>query len=72
MGSYRLSANVICPYYLRESERSITCEGLREGMVIKSLFGSEQEKSEYQRDMCVHYEYHRRCPLAGAILKKYT
>lgn len=72
MGSYRLSANVICPYYIRESERSVTCEGLREGMVVKSVFCSEQQKSDYQREMCVHYDYAELCPLARALFFKYS
>ena len=70
MANYKGGANTICPFYERETDRSITCEGLRENSVLTMRFPARKDKSAWQEDFCMTFAY-RRCPLARACYEKY-
>lgn len=61
--------NTDCPYYIRESEKMITCEGVEDGTLIGTRFDSEPQKIEYQRRHC--FEKCERCKHAENLDKKY-
>lgn len=72
MGNYTSGANTVCPYYLRESNKSITCEGLIEGTCTMHRFPSRLDKQAYQANHCERFVYGQVCPAAAAILLKNT
>lgn len=61
----------ICPFYLKEAQKSITCEGLIEGTSNMTRFDTEEEKLQYQSANCEMYNYANCCKLAAALAKKY-
>lgn len=48
----KYTALVKCPFYIRERENTIVCEGEREGMEISIKFINELRKLEYQEEHC--------------------
>lgn len=61
--------NIKCPFYLRESEYTMTCEGIASGTELATKFPSEKEKREYQKCNC----YHRKssCVIMRMLEEKY-
>ena len=43
-----------CAYYIRESEKMITCEGLEEHTICGTRFRTEQDKFDFQEKHCRH------------------
>ena len=41
-------SNTKCPYYIRESAYTISCEGIEKGTVNVIKFPSENKKNEFQ------------------------
>ena len=48
-----------CAYYIRESEKMITCEGLEEHTICGTRFRTEQDKFDFQEKHC--YKNCERC-----------
>lgn len=71
MTNWRCSALVVCPYYLRENERFIVCEGLMERVEMSLHFDDQARKIAYQRNTCCTWGYAKRCPNAAALEAKY-
>ena len=71
MANYRTGASTICPFYLREAEKSIACEGLTPGTCCLTRFAGKEEKEQFQAECCQGFEYAERCPLAAALMEKY-
>lgn len=64
------TANTICPFYIRESEYRITCEGISEDTVLSLGFPSCREKVSWQEAYCSRFEY-TKCPIAHIMKEKY-
>lgn len=64
------SAVIICPYFQRESEQKIACEGVVEDSTTLLKFCSEEEKRRHRRMYCQSYGYEK-CPLAKILRRKY-
>lgn len=62
--------NTICPYYVREANKSITCEGTVSGTLSQHRFDSEQEMLQFQTQFCCTRTYSR-CPHAASLNEKY-
>lgn len=62
------AANIMCPYYLKEGEKTITCEGYMCTEIVRK-FGNYTEKEDYQRKHCFFYP--NECMLASANDLKY-
>lgn len=60
----------VCPYYIRESEKMISCESEYEGVVACKKFTTEKAKIEYQKKHC--FENCARCNQAALTERKYT
>ena len=48
-----------CAYYIRESEKMITCDGLEEHTICGTRFRTEQDKFDFQENHC--YKNCERC-----------
>jgi hypothetical protein len=64
------SANAICPFYLRESTKSISCEGFA-GEACLIRFDSAGARRTWALDHCERYDYGERCPYAKMMEKLY-
>lgn len=61
--------NVRCPYYLRERDTEIMCEGLEKGSELAVEFKGKQYKKKYREKYCGgDYE---KCKLCQCIEEKY-
>lgn len=49
------NVNTKCPYYISETEQSITCEGIQEKMKNVIRFQNKSEKKTYQEEYCAKY-----------------
>lgn len=58
---------VVCPYYVKESDRSITCEGIIRCTETMIKFSSPRRKLAYQDVNCNDFSYSDNCPVARAI-----
>lgn len=70
MASTTGGAHAVCPFYIREYKRSITCEGVGQSDEILHRFSGGQEKAEFQRRYCFGYGFYR-CPVARMLWEKY-
>lgn len=64
-----VAKEAICPFYHREDEVGIYCEGVNDDSSIKLIHYSSDEKKRYRRRYCCK-EY-KRCPIARMLYKKY-
>lgn len=60
----------VCPFYQRESGRSIICEGYAPEQQVSMKFNSGKEKLRWQQEYCLRF-YYPRCPLAATVLAHY-
>lgn len=58
-----------CGYYLRESEKMITCEGFEDNTLCSTRFNSEKDKFEFQKKHC--YKGVERCRHAKMLDEQY-
>ncbi len=71
MPNYANGVNVICPFYIRETDVRIFCE-CKESVIISFKFASAADKKAYQIDRCCKHDYTARCPLAEALEKAWS
>ena len=71
MASFSGGANTICPFYIKEAKKSITCEGLIDGVDCLMRFTDEGAKIAFQAENCERGDYFARCPQAVALEEKY-
>lgn len=60
----------VCPFYQRESGKSITCEGMGEKTEIAIKFNDNFGKQIWQKKYCRTYKYGG-CPIAEIVEKLY-
>lgn len=70
MAKYGAGANAICPFFEKESAKSICCEGLVKDTLCLMRFRTELEKQIYQESHCDTYDYAAVCPMAAAIMRQ--
>lgn len=58
-----------CPFYIRESRLSITCEGADEHAEFAAKFETQAEKLEWQQNRC--FQFHPDCPIYRMAARKY-
>lgn len=61
--------NTLCPYYIRDSQKQITCEGVVAGAETSMKFESEERKLEYQKQYC--FLYPNECMICKGLDAKY-
>lgn len=67
--SVKLEANAVCPFYKCEFKRTITCEGVEQGIENVMRFENEELKVEYAKRYCMQYP--NCCKLAAQLEKNY-
>lgn len=65
---YKGSRHTKCPYYIRESEYTITCEGVHPGTETVQKFPLKQRKEDFQEKCC--YRYPNECKICQELEKK--
>lgn len=68
MSSY-MAKNVKCPYYGKEDDVKIHCDGVEEGTFIHLVFASPSMRRNYQLDVCC--DDYESCPIAEAHRRKW-
>jgi len=71
MANNPYGTKTVCPFYIREAQKSITCEGIIPGTCGMTRFDSASEKLAYQAVNCESYDYTARCCLAAVLMEKY-
>ena len=61
--------NTQCPYYIRDSLKQITCEGVVSGSEMSMKFDSESGKLKYQKQYC--FSYPNNCMICKGLDAKY-
>lgn len=56
----------ICPFFVKESELSVTCEGVIPGVACTQRFAASKQRAEHQRRYCNSYDYSD-CPWAAML-----
>ena len=59
-----------CPFYLREKEKEIFCEGLIENTIVIHHFETNKLKKEHERNVC-SIKLGKKCPHYQAVNSKY-
>lgn len=59
--SKMIESLIECPFYLKEGERFINCEGLFEDTTVTHKFSTENKKREYEYKVCCA-NGGRKCP----------
>lgn len=59
----------VCPFYLRDEKKSITCEGFLNESRIKIEFRDSEQRENWQKNNC--YLFRCDCPYKKIIEKKY-
>lgn len=54
-----------CPYYLRTSKYSVTCEGVIDGTKTVTKFDEIKQRQMFQKREC--FRYPNDCPIAKEI-----
>lgn len=68
-GKNNAAVNAKCPFFCRDSEKQITCEGYLEGTNFSIKFQDEGKKDEYLKNYCMKYP--NSCPINNIIESKY-
>lgn len=63
--------DVVCPYFLREESRCLSCEGWVNRTSIKWTFASREEKTRYMKKRCEKMDGYQRCLVAAVLERKY-
>lgn len=56
----------VCPFYLRETNKSISCEGFA-GEACLVRFRCQADKLKWATEHCERFDYVRRCPYAAMM-----
>lgn len=67
MPNKTINVTTLCPFYINEDDRSITCEGII-GDRLKTQFKTRSDKIIQQTKFCTTYGYCA-CPICKAIEK---
>ena len=50
--SKKIESNIECPFYLKEGDKFISCEGVLKGTRCVHKFPSNNEKKNYELNVC--------------------
>ena len=67
----RRTAAIICPYFVRMAKYSLSCEGAIPGTENMIRFATSDDMAEYVDVVCSKYGFHRICPIARELERKY-
>lgn len=61
----------VCPFYIRQKECQIHCEGASTANVIHLIFGSKKSLDAHKERFCKNLSCYPECPIYNAINTKY-
>ena len=67
-GSYK-QEKVVCPFYKKDSGRSITCEGIVDHSSVTLSFQFQHLADQQMKVFCC--EHYRNCEVYGMLIQKY-
>jgi len=70
MGNYTAGVRTICPFYVKESDKGITCEGIIPGTTQLIRFSSTLEKRRHQQCKCERRDYADVCAIAKLLTER--
>lgn len=65
------SKYVVCPFYRRNDNNRICCEGLEERNTINLVFEDPNKQREYKRTHCCDIDRYRSCMICSVLERKY-
>ena len=68
MSSY-IAADVVCPFYRRDQDNYITCEGTDESNRINLVCANKKMRYAYQHKYCC--KDYKKCLIASMLIDKY-
>lgn len=66
-----VSAYAVCPYYRKEENLKIFCEGYLEGMGITLTFADVTECRLHKKYLCQNIERYKKCPICKMLDENY-
>jgi len=67
MANYSGGTKTICPFYQKESEKSISCDVLEGVCKVRMCFQASKDRVRWQQQCCFSYDFENRCPIALAL-----
>lgn len=61
----------ICPFFIKDSGKSIVCEGILPNTNMITDFNTRNDKSLFQKCCCFSFDYRKKCRLFKSISEKY-
>jgi hypothetical protein len=62
-------ANILCPFYKRSAKQSISCEGITEDCILKTIFSSPRNMHLHRLLFCEGK--YKNCEIFTMLEKKY-
>lgn len=72
MPNYYSSRDIVCPFYLDQDLRSVTCEGTRPRTQNVTRFHSKDAKDTYVKCICSEMGEYKECPIYTLVDEKYA
>lgn len=69
--SHYESRYVVCPFYRRNDNNRICCEGVDKTNTLNIVFGSQPDLHKYVLRYCNDIDGHKRCLLCQMLTKKW-
>ena len=72
MAPYReaRAASIVCPFYIRDTQYALVCEGQIKGTENHARFATQDAKERYLKGVCSSFRY-RRCRIARSLQLRY-
>ena len=69
MANKTINAQVLCPFFVTESKKSISCEGII-GYKCVSCFEFTEEKEAHEKEFCTTRQFYK-CKIYSALMSGY-
>lgn len=64
-----IARGILCPFYLKEDQYGIHCEGIGGKSIVKLVYQSPETKKHHRKRYCCR-DY-KRCPIGIMLYRKY-
>ena len=65
------SKYVVCPFYRRNDNNRICCEGLEDRNTINLVFEDSKKQVAYRNEYCCDIDNYKNCKICAMLKKKY-
>ena len=66
-GGQYADAKMVCPYFIKQTGQTITCEGTTEGGSLKLYFTDAMQKGVWSSHYCTSLQRYFKCPVCACI-----